>query len=69
MARESEFLARGGNCFHSHPPPLGQELPFVDELGHQGSSLARQDFLTFFLARGQKYLRSTALNHIENERT
>ena len=59
------FLAREGKIVHLHPPPLGQEVSYVRgrELGHQGSSLARQDFLTFFLARRQKYLRSTGLHN------
>ena len=47
VARESMLLPREGNFFNLHPPP-GQEVPSVDELGHQGSALARQDFWTFF---------------------
>ena len=50
VARESLLLAREGNLFPIciPPPPPGQELPSVDEPGHQGSSMANQQIFTFF---------------------
>ncbi len=59
--REYVFGPRG-KFFHLHPPPPpGQEVSPVDETWTLGISIGPPRFFDLFLARGQKYLRSTAL--------
>ena len=43
------------------PLPPGQEVSAIEELNTSLGLVARRDFFLIFLARGQKYLRSTGL--------
>ena len=63
VARESMFLAREGNLFHLHPLPLPPRSRGLTRgrTWTLGISIGPPGFFDLFLARCQKYLRSTAV--------